>query len=157
VIGIDINRDEVIKQNKRGYNVYYGDAETFSFNEKFDVIVAGDVIEHLSNPGLFFSCAHSHLNPNGKLLITVPNVWYVLSWIQAFYRVPSVHPEHTIWFDERTLSQLLVRNNFNIILIRYLKPDKTQRGLKICEFLEYLGIHRVSAPTIFCVASPCKV
>ena len=156
VIGIDINNDEIIELNKVGYNIRYGDAENFSLNKKVDVIVAGDIIEHLSNPGLFLICAKSHLRSNGKLIITVPNVWYILSWIQAFFHVPSVHPQHTMWFDERTLTQLLIRNTFNIKKIKYLPPDKTQRGQIVCKLLEYIGIRIISAPTILIVATPGK-
>ena len=34
-------------------NVVYGSMENYDFNKKFDVIVAGDVIEHVDNQGLF--------------------------------------------------------------------------------------------------------
>ena len=35
---------------KKGYNIIKGNAEIFDFEEEFDIIIAGELIEHLSNP-----------------------------------------------------------------------------------------------------------
>jgi 2-polyprenyl-3-methyl-5-hydroxy-6-metoxy-1,4-benzoquinol methylase len=61
ILGIDYNMEGIKRLQKAGYNVKFSDAENFSLSCKFDIIVASELIEHLSNPGLFLKCARSHL------------------------------------------------------------------------------------------------
>jgi 2-polyprenyl-3-methyl-5-hydroxy-6-metoxy-1,4-benzoquinol methylase len=56
VIGIDIS-EEVLELRKYGYEVYVVNAEDFDLDRKFETIVVGELIEHLSNPGKFLECA----------------------------------------------------------------------------------------------------
>src|SRR3989344_2076395 len=53
VIGIDILKKDIDILRKQKYDVHFQNAESFHFDEKFDVIFAGELIEHLSNPGVF--------------------------------------------------------------------------------------------------------
>src|SRR5205809_7922889 len=50
-----------------------GTAEDFDFDVKFDVILAADLIEHLSNLGSFLAACSRNLKPGSRLLITIPN------------------------------------------------------------------------------------
>src|SRR3989344_3969940 len=61
VTGIDILEDDIKKLKWQGYDVHCMNAEKFNFNKKFDVIFAGELIEHLSNPGLFLEKCKKHL------------------------------------------------------------------------------------------------
>ena len=75
VVGIDISADNVERLKKLGYeNVYVASAEQFTLNQKFNTIVAGELIEHLSNPGLFLERAKEHLAPGGRIVITTCSV-----------------------------------------------------------------------------------
>lgn len=52
-----------------------GNAEELSFREgSFDALVAGDVIQHLSNPGKFLDGAHQVLGGEGRLMLSTINV-----------------------------------------------------------------------------------
>src|SRR5947199_10185834 len=52
VLGIDIDPEGAEVLNKQGYHVVVADVETMDLgSEKFDTIVAGEIIEHLENPG----------------------------------------------------------------------------------------------------------
>jgi len=53
VLGVDIDKTKINRLRKLGYNVICGNAERIKINKKFDVVIAGELIEHLSNPGLF--------------------------------------------------------------------------------------------------------
>lgn len=53
-VGVDIDQDEVKSLNEAGYTCVAGNVETIDVGRKFDVITASNLIEHLSNPGLFF-------------------------------------------------------------------------------------------------------
>ena len=65
VVGIDIAKKEIGILKRQGYDVYCQSAEDFKLNKKFDVIFAGAVIEHLSNPGLFLDKCREHLEKDG--------------------------------------------------------------------------------------------
>jgi SAM-dependent methyltransferase len=69
-----------------------GDAQDFTTDEKYDLIFAGEIIEHLYNPdGLIASCLLA-LRPGGHLVLTTPNlacfynrVFLLLGWSPAAY------------------------------------------------------------------------
>jgi len=96
-------------------------AENFSLSKQFDVIFAGDLIEHLSNPGLFLVAAKKHLKKGGKLILTTPNCFNLFNLAEKLSKSePTVNRDHTCYFNSKTASQLLKKNAFENISIRYL-------------------------------------
>lgn len=84
----------------------------------WDYIVAGDVVEHMDNPGLFFQQAHTLLKDSGTLIVTVPSAYSAkrFFWL-LFTGVEQVHPDHTAYFSEATLSRIGERNGFNLEVV----------------------------------------
>ena len=118
VLGMELNLEQVQALNEQGYHIVQGNAEDFTLDRKFDVIVAGDLIEHLSNPGKFLDCAKSHLAEGGKLLITTPNRYNILTLYTVFRTgiVPQYHKpiaKHVMYFDSDALTSLLHRHGFS--------------------------------------------
>jgi len=109
-IGIDIDREGIQALQEEGYNVICGDAAEVDFDRRFDTIVAGEVIEHVSNVGLFLANLRRHLAPDGVLIITTPNP-YCSRQIGRIWRTgkPKIHADHTAWFDPITLTAALQR------------------------------------------------
>jgi 2-polyprenyl-3-methyl-5-hydroxy-6-metoxy-1,4-benzoquinol methylase len=96
-------------------------AEDFSFDIKFDVIFAGDLIEHLSNPGLFLMRASEHLAPGGRLIMTTPNCFNLFNMTEKLTKYePTVNRDHTCYFNEKTLRQLLGKNGWGVESFHYL-------------------------------------
>lgn len=109
-IGIDIDPDGAQVLNSQGFKVLVEDVETMELARQFDTIVAGEIIEHLENPGKFLRNMHRHLKPGGVIILSTPNPFYAGSaWKIWRYGRPSVHEEHMGWQDPTTLSQLLIR------------------------------------------------
>ncbi len=73
-IGIDSSIRSVNLAEKKGVkNVYLGDqASPLITNQKYDLIIAQSVLEHVNNPIELFSHLYNALNKNGTLLISVP-------------------------------------------------------------------------------------
>lgn len=114
-IGIDCNENEIKKLNEHGYNCIAGNAESVNLNRKFDVIVAGEIIEHLYNPGLFLENVKRHLTDNGIFILTTPNPLFLWKFVQILIKDnPIVNEEHTCWFDPKTLSYLMMQHGFVI-------------------------------------------
>jgi SAM-dependent methyltransferase len=117
-IGIDILDEQVARLKSRGYDVLVADAEDFSLPKKnFDMIYAGEVIEHLSNPGHFLVCANQHLVLNGQIVLTTPQPLtfgrFMMIVVADKYSQP--HGGHVCWYDPFLLAKLLERYGFNVM------------------------------------------
>ncbi len=122
---MDIDRQGVEVLSREGFDVVCGNAEDINLEKEFDCIVAGEVMEHLSNFGLFLDNMRQHLKSDGHLVVTVPNAFS----ISNFYRILRknkirVHEEHTCWFDPITLTQLFKRHNFIVVDITFSGNSK---------------------------------
>lgn len=124
LLGLDINRTQIDVLNKLGFNVKYGDAESFQIDDKFEVIVAGELLEHLSNPGTALENMKDHLVDNGKIVFTTPNRFDFLNFIKAFKKneIPGYHKDiakHVFYFDKNSLKDLLTRHKLRVEEITY--------------------------------------
>ena len=120
VYGIDLDFDRTQFPDETHYKKQ--SAEQFDFGEGiFDVIIAGDIIEHLSNPGLFLACATRALKSNGILIVTTPNCFNMWNMVGKIMRYePTVNSDHTCYFNEKTITKLYMKNNWQIDEILYL-------------------------------------
>ena len=73
LVGLDYEEDQVESLRREGFNVVCADATDFNLGDQFELIVVGEIIEHLTCPGRLLECAKRHLAPRGKLVLTRPN------------------------------------------------------------------------------------
>lgn len=128
VWGVDLKYDGSL-----GYEKYYkSGAEDFHLpiTHYFDYIFAGDIIEHLSNPGLFLDRCAEYVAPAGKLVITTPNCFNLFSMAEKLIRSePSVNPDHTMYFNHTTIKKLLEKNDWKIVGTHYIRTPKEKLTL----------------------------
>lgn len=116
VVGLDFAEKEAEKLNRRGYDIRTGNAETIDLGQAFDCVVAGELIEHLDNPGLFLRNMWRHLRPGGTIALTTPNPFYPKRLFEIMLNGKAeVHPQHTMWLCPDTLESLLRRAAFERI------------------------------------------
>jgi 2-polyprenyl-3-methyl-5-hydroxy-6-metoxy-1,4-benzoquinol methylase len=129
ITGIDI--EDINSENNKLFNINFpnssseivlGNMETYSFLKEFDVIIAGDVIEHVQNQGLFLNNVFKHLKIGGKLVITTPNA----KWPTVFLKP---NPTHTLWHDEFTLQRILEMCGFKIDFLKFYFGNKKHYNL----------------------------
>ena len=66
VVGIDISAKSVDRLNATGdYNFICADVECLNFIDEFEVVVAGEIIEHVYNPGAMLDSIWKSLKPGG--------------------------------------------------------------------------------------------
>ena len=126
--GCDINKKGLDAMRINGYDVFYGDAEGtegFDNGKEYDVIIAGEVIEHLFNMGNFLENTRNALKNEGMLIITTPNarsLTYHFNRILGRINVMGEHEnaEHVHLYTAQTLIQLLGSNGFSAMEIVHL-------------------------------------
>ena len=101
------------------YKVNLERLDDLELDETFDVIVAGEVIEHLSNPGLFLQGIQRFMAPSTHLIITTINAYCGMRF--AIYALRGngginepVHPDHVAYYSYKTLSHLVGRSNLDV-------------------------------------------
>jgi SAM-dependent methyltransferase len=76
VMGIDINKDAIQKCRANGVKCLQTPVEGLpkKYDNHFDIIIAGDIIEHVFNTDNFLRNISKRLKKNGVLLLTTANV-----------------------------------------------------------------------------------
>lgn len=121
--GLDSDEPGLERLRREGFrNLALGDVESRSqpsITDTFDVVVAGEIIEHLSNPGLFLECVRRYLGPHSALIVTTVNAYCALRFAVFAVRgrggeLEPVHPDHVAYYSRATLARLLARGGFTI-------------------------------------------
>lgn len=121
--GFDLDQKGIDILEAKGIgNLYRGDLEKLEeleLDEKFDVIIAGETIEHLNNPGLFLNGIKRFMKPETDLVITTINAYGGLRFAVYFlfgkggFNEP-VHPDHVAYYSYKTLNLLLKRHELEV-------------------------------------------
>ena len=82
--------------------------------DEYNIIVAGEILEHLNNPGLFLKAAAVVLGSRGTLVITVPNCFARYPYLLISRGIEFVNQDHNYWFSYQTLSNLLRKSGYKI-------------------------------------------
>jgi len=120
-VGVDYNAEAVKLLQAQGYNVVLGNVESLNLSRTYDVVVAGELIEHLPNPGQFLATVRRHLDKDGVLVLTAPNasgLYYTLTSLLLGGEYDN--PDHCVMFTQRTLRKLLEKCGFDLVDCRYI-------------------------------------
>lgn len=119
--GFDFDQEGIDILNTAGVgNLYRADLEKIEdvdLNETFDVIIAGEMIEHLNNPGLFLKGIQRFMTPETELVITTINAYSALRFASYSVRGKGgfnepVHPDHVAYYSYKTLKLVAERAGF---------------------------------------------
>lgn len=129
-LGIDVLADEIEQLQADGFNVRHADITKDSIDETFDVIICGEVIEHLGEPAALFRAAKKLLLPGGLIALTTPNPYY-LPRVRAQLRgrfTESV--DHTALLGPSHIAELAEREGMRLKSYRgVLTPKEQARSL----------------------------
>ncbi len=122
VVGIDNDIDGLsfLEKQKNDREKFYSiDIEKINsdtIEEKIDVVVAGEVLEHLSNVGTYLRGMRELLVKNkAKMIITVPNAFSIRHFWFVMNGREIVHPDHNYYFSYATLGKLMEKYSLAVI------------------------------------------
>ena len=118
--GIDLDAESlVVMKEKLGYNnLYEGNVENLEeleLDEKFDIVLAGDLLEHITKPGSMLEGIKGLLDNNGKVIISTNNAFGLNYQIRRWTGNFKEHFEHVCFFSPETLLHLFNRHGYKVI------------------------------------------
>jgi 2-polyprenyl-3-methyl-5-hydroxy-6-metoxy-1,4-benzoquinol methylase len=134
LVGVDADPAGVEEFRKLGFQETYVDnVEVFSnqavYKQTFDVIVAGEIIEHLENPGLFLRNVQKVMTPSTDLIITTVNAYCFFRFVYYVLQREMVHPDHNYYFSPVVLRKLITRCGLEVTDFKYYAVGREIRAL----------------------------
>jgi len=130
LVGVDIDPDEVKWAQQQGYEVYLADCRDPDDIARqaiplADVVIVGDVIEHIDNVGSFLDGLRALADPTGSMIITTPNAFRLTNFAAGLRGIEMVHPDHVAWYSWYTLQNVLERHGWQVQQFHtYLPPPR---------------------------------
>ncbi len=83
----------------------------------FDIVIAGEIVEHLTDPGVFLRSVRRVMSPHTRMLVSTVNAYCGFRFAQYGVRgrgghVEPVHPDHVAYYSQATLARLLTSEGF---------------------------------------------
>lgn len=124
LVGIDADEAGVALARSLGYDAHRADCQSAAELEDLrlepaDVVVAGELIEHLDRPGDFLDAVRPLLRPDGVIVLTTPNAFRLTNVVGSLLRREVVSSEHVAWYSWRTLATLLERHGLTVTELAY--------------------------------------
>jgi Methyltransferase domain len=129
VVGVD--RDEraveMIRSEVGWGNLHVADVEhleRLNLNGPFDVVLFGNLVEHLSCPGLALNGIHRFMSEKSEMIISTPNAFALLSNVRFTLGSFREGDEHVTGYSRFMLQALLERHGYAIteLFTCYDKP-----------------------------------
>jgi SAM-dependent methyltransferase len=110
VVGVDVDREALAEAAKLGIETRWADVEQRLDvpDGSFDVVVAGELLEHLRDPASVVAEAERVLAPGGLLVGSVPNAYRLKNRLRFMRgRPPEQDPTHLHLFSPSDVRRLL--------------------------------------------------
>jgi predicted TPR repeat methyltransferase len=119
VVGVDYAEDVVLEYRRLGVfdNIVVGNVESLAevdIHGTFDVVVAGDIIEHLSNPGLMLDGIQRFCRSDTNLIINTPHTHSLPGYLRFLLGRYREGEDHVMGFNAMMLTTLLRRHGFEV-------------------------------------------
>ncbi|MEJ7701978.1 MAG: class I SAM-dependent methyltransferase [Pyrinomonadaceae bacterium] len=106
-VGTDFSPEGVRLASAKADEVYEGGIEQIPATAKFDCVIATHVIEHVYQPLEFVKQLISHTKPSGTVILAAPDMGGMLRKVMGHRWASFKIPEHVLYFDAATLSELM--------------------------------------------------
>lgn len=164
-VGVDSNAVGVEAMKSQGFEVVVADiseAVTSLGGKSFDVVVAGELIEHLGRPEDLFLFAAAVLRDGGELLITTPNPYALHRVRTGQLRLTWENVDHVSYLFPSGIAEFADRHGFLLTAIATVHVEpfpvalrNSMKGLLKAMALRVSGVKgsrgrlRLPLPTLF--------
>ncbi|HTU69041.1 MAG TPA: methyltransferase domain-containing protein [Candidatus Baltobacteraceae bacterium] len=125
VTGIDVNAHALERARERCDEAFAADLDVTPLSRilgerQFDVIVFGDVLEHVRNPLEILESARAHLGAHGYVVASFPNIGHgavrlaLLAGRFEYRELGLLDETHLRFFTRKTIDELLLHAGFSI-------------------------------------------
>lgn len=117
---------DIIEKNEDNYfQIDLDTADALPDLPGVEIVIAGEVLEHLSNAGHFLNLLRQYHCP---ILLTTPNAFAEVGAQHVRRGIEHVNREHVCYYSFQTLSVLVERHGYKILDWCWYngKPDKPQ-------------------------------
>lgn len=158
VTGVDVSKNLLNLAKKHCHKTVCADAENLAALNKglggqhFDVIILGDVVEHLRSPKIFLINIKRFLKPTGKIIASIPNSAFI--WIRFKFLVGNFHyspagglmdEDHLRFFSFGSVKDLFREAGYQISSIKPSNHGIVKRKYFLIKFLGRI------IPTMFAI------
>jgi SAM-dependent methyltransferase len=117
LVGLDVDILGVERARAQGYDVHVVDCRDTTAVRALalapaDVVVAGEVIEHLDDAGAFLDGLQALVADGGILAVTTPNATGLVNAFASLVNYEVNHPDHVTMFTCCTLDAMLRRHGW---------------------------------------------
>jgi 2-polyprenyl-3-methyl-5-hydroxy-6-metoxy-1,4-benzoquinol methylase len=138
-VGIDVEAGAIAKLQRAFPDAWFEEVDVTTEElpdllvGAFDLVVAGEVLEHVADAGSFLDGARRLLSPNGLLCVSVPNACSPKIGLRALLGREAVHPDHLTYYGPRTLVRALDQAGLRVVyLATYVaEPGRIGRAVNI--------------------------
>ena len=121
VTGVDIETMPGVEDRTTAfYQADLGQGIPEEAGSNFDVVIAGDVLEHLRDPRKLLTEIHGRSTEGGTVLVCVPNIGHWYPRLRTFFglfdydQLGILDEGHLRFFTRRSISKLVADTNFEI-------------------------------------------
>jgi len=126
--GLEISDFAANIARKRGLDVTTGTIEDCAadYQNRFDIVMAFEVIEHVLSPVLFFKKCAEIVRPGGLLMLSTPNYACAKRFGEEWLGFRTSF-EHIYFFSLNVISRMASKSEFNL---RYIESSKSLGGTR---------------------------
>ncbi|MGD0272851.1 MAG: methyltransferase domain-containing protein [Gaiellaceae bacterium] len=159
VVGVDYSRDIValLQQRYPHLRLVASDVCELSrhIDRPFDVVVMGDLIEHLDNPGLALDAIRPFVGR--VLIVSCPNALGLPNYVRFVLGRFREGSDHVLSFNRFTLEHLLTRHGYTVVEVMTCLDRSPSSWFRRCWYRPFLIVLRLFPAvggTLLLVARP---
>ena len=161
VVGVDDAPDVVARLRQRYPNLRLVACDVYELSRHvdrpYDVVVMGDLIEHLDNPGLALDAIRPFVGRD--LIVSCPNAFGLPNYIRFVIGRFREGSDHVMSFNRFTLEHLLKRHGYTVVDVMTCldrTPSSRLKRILYRPFLTVLSLFPAVGGTLLLVARPAS-
>ena len=152
IVGVEIFEPAAAEARKLYKEVHVGDIEDMKlgYDKYFDIVLCGDILEHLREPAKVLRQIHGWLKDGGRLVCSVPNIRYWKIWRALIFRGEweytgdgILDQTHLRFFTTKSFTRMIANASFEVertdVRIHWGPKQLAFNRLTRGAFKEFLG------------------